>query len=86
MKTIRIGGPGSRRIKDLGETAQYPGLCDHLLLWYNGSVQSKFPRETEYQLILECEIDEIDGLHYSKADHDKPAEVVRDRILELLDN
>ena len=57
MKTIRIGGPGSRRIKDLGETAQYPGLCDHLLLWYNGSVQSKFPRETEYQLILECEIE-----------------------------
>ena len=26
------------------------------------------------------------GLHYSKADHAKLAEVVRDRILELLDN
>jgi len=35
---------------------------------------------------LNFEINEIDGLHYSKADHAKPAEVVGDRILELLDN
>jgi len=35
---------------------------------------------------LNFEINEIDGLHYSKADHTKPAEVVGDRILELLNN